>query len=79
MTILGNNFPGKPLRIETSEASSGSKTTADTQLDRTVVKFIEFLNGFSSEVLLDNLENAVWLKGENRDFKIDIYLTRKSK
>jgi hypothetical protein len=80
LAILANNYPGKPLRIETAEKPTGIKTgAADTPLDRTVMKFIEFLNGFSSEVQLDNLDNAVWLKGENRDFKIDIYLTRKGK
>jgi hypothetical protein len=80
LTILANNYPGKPLRIDTADRPAEMKPGAgDPQLDRTVVKFIEFLNGFSSEVQLDNLDNAVWLKGENRDFKIDIYLTRKGK
>jgi hypothetical protein len=84
LNILANNYPGKPLRIDaegiTPEKEEGGE---DTELDKAVMKFVEFLNVFSGNnvngVKIDNLDNAVWLKSETKDFKIDIYLSRKSR
>lgn len=84
LTILANNYPGKTLRIDTAARLPGMEQGfEDTDLDKAVMKLVGFLNAFSgddmNEVKIDNLDNAVWLKSETKDFKIDIYLTRKAK
>ncbi len=84
LTILANNFPGKTLRVDTAGISYGKDMgSEDTELDKAVMQLVGFLNAFSgndmNEVKIDNLDNAVWLKSETKDFKIDIYLTRKPK
>ena len=84
LTILANNYPGKPLRVDAAGISYGKdEGSEDTDLDKAVMKLVGFLNAFSgddmNEVKIDNLDNAVWLKSETKDFKIDIYLTRKAK
>ncbi|UCH94557.1 MAG: hypothetical protein JSV88_30415 [Candidatus Aminicenantes bacterium] len=79
LEILTNNYPGKPLQVGIEEALlSKEESIKITALEKTVVKFMEFLKGLCrSKIKIDNLENAVWLKGETRDYKIDVYLTRK--
>jgi hypothetical protein len=84
LTILANNYPGKPLRVDAAEISLAQEGGfEDTEPDRAIMKLVEFLNTFSGNnvngVKIDNLDNAVWLKSETKDFKIDIYLTRKSR
>jgi hypothetical protein len=81
LTILSNNYPGKPLRVDVTGMLPGKEQgVEDTELDKTVMKLVEFLNAFSvNEVKIDNLDNAVWLKSETKDFNIDIYLTRKTR
>jgi hypothetical protein len=81
LIILSNNYPGKPLRVDvTGILPEKEQGVEDTELDKTVMKLVEFLNGFSGdEVKIDNLDNSVWLKSETKDFKIDIYLTRKTR
>jgi len=81
LTILANNFPGKPLHLEiqnrnkTFEKEPGS---LDKKLNKIVDLFMTFLGDFTgSDVQIDNLDNAVWLKGETKDYKVDIYLTKK--
>ena len=84
LTILANNYPGKPLRIDVTRISPGKEEgVKDTELDKAVMKLVEFLNAFSgndgNDVKIDNLDNAVWLKSETKDFTIDIYLSRKTR
>jgi len=84
LTILANNYPGKSLRVDTAGISPGNEEELeDTELDKTVMKFVGFLNAFpgnnGNDVKIDNLDNSVWLKSETKDFKIDIYLTRKTR
>jgi type IV pilus assembly protein PilB len=84
LTILDNNYPGKPLRVDAARISPGKEEgIEDTRLNKEVMKLVEFLNAFSgndvNDVKIDNLDNAVWLKSETKDFKIDIYLTRKTR
>lgn len=84
LTILRNNYPGKTLRLDTTARSPGTEEGfEDTELDKAVMKLVEFLNAFSgknvNDVKIDNLDNAVWLKSETKDFKIDVYLSRKTK
>jgi hypothetical protein len=84
LTILANNYPGKPLRVDTAGISYGKDMgSEDTELDKAVMKLVGFLNAFSgndmNEVKIDNLDNAVWLKSETKDFKIDIYIARKTR
>lgn len=84
LTILANNYPGKPLRVDAARISPGKEEgVEDTELDKAVMKLVGFLNAISgndaNNVKIDNLDNAVWLKSETKDFKIDIYLTRKTR
>jgi hypothetical protein len=81
LKILKRNFPGKQMRGDALETLAASKEgIRDTELDKAVMRFMEFLSGFSdNEVKIDNLDNAVWLKSETGDFKVDIYLTRKTR
>ena len=84
LTILNNNYPGKTLRLDTAARLPGTEQGfEDTELDKAVMKLVEFLNAFSgknvNDVKIDNLDNAVWIKSETKDFKIDVYLTRKTK
>ena len=84
LTILTNNYPGKPLRIDTAGISPGKEDGGEyIYLDKVVMKVVEFLKAFSGnhvkDVKIDNLDNAIWLKSETKDFKIDIYLTRKTR
>jgi hypothetical protein len=84
LTILANNYPGKSLRVDVTGISPGKEEGGeDTELDKAVMKLVEFLNAFSgndvNDVKIDNLDNAVWLKSETKDFKIDIYLSRKTR
>lgn len=80
LTILAKNYPGKPLRVDAAARLPGMEQGfEDTQLDQAVMRLMEFLSGFcQNEVNIDNLGNAVWLKSETKDFKIDVYLTRKT-
>ena len=82
LAILANNFPGKPIRLETQERYTfreKGEGIEDTRLDKVVVNFMEFMNGLTGgDVKVDNLDKAVWLKGETKDFKIDVYLTKKA-
>ncbi len=84
LTILSKNYPGKPLRIDAVGISTGKQEgVEDYELDKAVMKLVELLNAFSgnnmNNVKIDNLDNAVWLKSETQDFKIDIYMTRKTR
>jgi hypothetical protein len=84
LNILANNYPGKPLRVDAEGISPGKEEGGeDTELEKAVMKLVEFLNVFSGNnvngVKIDNLDNAVWLKSETKDFKIDIYLSRKTR
>lgn len=78
--LLHSNYPGKPLSVEvTEELVSKEKEIKDTQLDKLMMKFKEFLFGLSgNDAKIDNLDNAVWIKSETKEFKIDIYLTMKN-
>ena len=80
LNILKYNYPGKTLRLDTAARLAGTEQGfEDTQLDKAVMRLMELLSGFSeNEVKIDNLGNAVWLKSESKDFKIDVYLTRKT-
>jgi len=84
LNILANNYPGKSLRIDAAGISTGNgEGVEDTEINKAVMKLVEFLNAFAgnngNEVKIDNLDNAVWLKSETKDFKIDIYLSRKAR
>lgn len=84
LTILAKNYPGKSLRVDTGGISPVKEEGgANTELDKAVMKLVEFLNVFSGNngngVKIDNLDNAVWLKSETKDFNIDIYLSRKTR
>jgi hypothetical protein len=84
LNILANNYPGKPLRVDAEGISPGKEEGGeDTELEKAVMKLVEFLNVFSGNnvngVKIDNLDNAVWLKSETKDIKIDIYLSRKTR
>ena len=80
LNILKYNYPGKTLRLDTAARLPGMEQGfEDNQLDKAVMRLMELLSGFSeNEVKIDNLGNAVWLKSESKDFKIDVYLTRKT-
>ena len=80
LNILKHNYPGKTLRIDSAARLPGmERGFENTQLDKAVMRLMELLSGFSeNEVKIDNLGNAVWLKSESKDFKIDVYLTRKT-
>jgi hypothetical protein len=80
LNILKYNYPGKTLRLDTAARLVGTEQGfEDTELDKAVMRLMEFLSGFSeNEVKIDNLGNAVWLKSESKDFKIDVYLTMKT-
>lgn len=84
LTILTNNYPGKPLQVDAAGISPVKEEgVEDTEPDKAIMKLVRFLNGLSGNdvngVKIDNLDNAVWLKSETKDFKIDIYLTRKTR
>jgi hypothetical protein len=84
LNILANNYPGKPLGVDAEGISPRKEEGGeDTELEKAVMKLVEFLNVFSGNngngVKIDNLDNAIWLKSETKDFKIDIYLSRKTR
>lgn len=77
--IIANNFPEEKLSVTVENRITPSVEDRRDSLEKTMVRIIEFFNGVcGNPVTIDNLDDAVWLKGESEDLKIDVYLSRKT-
>lgn len=80
LAIISRNYPRPGVIDQPGEVVSTRFDMAveGPAMEQAVKKLVDFLHGMiAEEIKIDNLDRAVWIKSENRDFKIDIYLTKK--
>lgn len=76
LTVIFNNYPREHVSVDIAGKSYPMRE--GEEVETTVYRIMDFLNGFCiREAKIDNLENALWIKGETGELKIDVYLTRK--
>lgn len=76
LTTIFNNYPKEHVRVDIAEKSYPLRK--GEEVETTVYRIMDFLNGFCiREAKIDNLEDALWIKGETGELKIDVYLTKK--
>jgi hypothetical protein len=78
LKVIAANYPGEKLSPQVERQLPPSSREAGDTMETSVLKIIEFFNALSGhQVKIDNLDDAVWLKSETGDLKIDVYLSRK--
>lgn len=78
--ILSRNYPKAEIAPDTGVTFDKSVNIKDegAGMEKVVMDFADFLHRMTDEeIKVDNLDRAVWIKSETKDFKIDIYLTKK--
>ncbi|MCP5051072.1 MAG: hypothetical protein GY940_28165 [bacterium] len=76
--IIANNYPDEKLNDQVEDQLTPPDNGFGADLEKTVLRIEDFLNRLSGNpVKIDSLDNAVWLKGETKKLKVDIYLTKK--
>lgn len=79
MAILTANYPGTTFSVTTVGDKRQVWDPQKHELEQRVMECVDFMSAFTNggEIKLDNLEDAIWLKGLRGDLSIDIYLTPK--
>jgi hypothetical protein len=78
ISVIAANYPNETLSLPIEETLSRPGEGVGKDMEKAVLKVVEFLNHFTgSHVKIDSLDNAVWLKGETDDLKVDVYLSKK--
>lgn len=79
LTILTKNYPGKTFSVPVAGDKKALWDPRKHELEQQVMECVDFMSAFTNggEIKLDNLEDAIWLKGKRGDLAIDIYLTPK--
>jgi len=79
-SILSRNYVQDKAKVGVTAPQEVMLPSDGPALQHAVVRFVQFLNEITGEeIKIDHLDKAVWIKGETKDLKIDIYLTRKWK